>query len=119
MEKTTFQDQPTPEAAPAIAQLTPTQRLQAQTEKLGQLLLRQAQLRNAVDVLSLEINLRVLTEHVQILTQLIMSLTGGALTDDMVTTMLADRVNSQIQRVESELNAPQIARGIAALKKHN
>ena len=109
MEKTTFEDQPRPDEVPVP---TPTDRSQELVNQLSQLMLRRCQLNQGqIDILAMEIKVTLMAEHMQLLTALIVDMSGGKYTDESVSLTMNARVAAVVQSLEESLKTPVGVRG--------
>lgn len=84
-----------------------TERFAAQVTQLSTLLLRKAQGLGGVDVMTMELKQQIQNEHLTVLTELLIKATG--ITEEMLTKLLADRLDVLIAQLTKESTAPLIA----------
>jgi hypothetical protein len=97
---------------------TQTEILQASVNKLGAVLLKQAQANGGqIDIISLQLNMMMLTQTMQLMTALIIELSNGKYTDDSITATVNERVKEVIMGMESQLATPKILRGLRSVPR--
>jgi hypothetical protein len=89
---------------------------------LGQTLMKKFQLSgNQFNALELELRVALLTEHVQLLSALVIDLSAGKYSDTSVTATMASRVESLIKTLQDSMAAPQliVANGLPPARTMN
>lgn len=128
MEEQLMTEQPLPPAEGEAPEVTAERnaRMQDTVQGLANLLMKKAQLSNgAVNVLEMELQIKLLIENTQLLFQLLIDISGGKITDASVTDASIERVKKLNTFLEESMkSAPRVLLATGAPRglngsKHN